>query len=208
MFAANWIPLCQIYLLLTGEQFKIPKTKFMEFWWFCCQTPIPLLFPSIRPANGTTRKWEGCCRTQLSSQFWEIPSTASSQTLSTWDSSGTFGWTSTSSLEVRFFTSTFNGSNNLEDKKLGMASTDLFAGPSYQLHSRSCKSNVQQYNHRLHAGWTGKWTVGTSGGLGRSKLFLKHSQPKVYESFWQTRQFLANQSLGSVADNTLQTRKE
>ena len=52
MFAANWMPLCQIYLLLTGEQFKIPKTKFMDFLWFCCQNPIPCCIP-IYPSS----KW-------------------------------------------------------------------------------------------------------------------------------------------------------
>ena len=83
------------------------KNKIYVILVVFCQTPIPLVFPCIPPANGTTRKWESCCRMQLSSRFWEIRSTASSQTLSTWDSSGTFGWTSTSSLEVRFFTSIF-----------------------------------------------------------------------------------------------------
>ena len=48
MFAANWIPLCQIYLLLIGEQLKIPKTKFMDFWCFLLlSNPNSLLYSHL-----------------------------------------------------------------------------------------------------------------------------------------------------------------
>ena len=45
MFAANWIPLCQIYLLLTGEQFQ--KQNLWIFGGFLLSNPNSLLYSHL-----------------------------------------------------------------------------------------------------------------------------------------------------------------